>query len=225
MAIYLTETTGNMEFEFPSMPEFIDIGTETNYQSYQIIGKGGINIPKGVDVTSVSWNGVFFGRSKRRESLVGTWESPEECRDILSRWQENGTILELIVEEAPVNMDVTISNFSWKAVGGFGNMEYSIEFSQAPALKIYTTTELKIDDFVKTVQTRPEAEENSGNYTVVSGDNLWKIARKYYGGSGADWQKIYQANTEIIEQEARKRGKKSSDNGYWIYPGTVLVIP
>lgn len=104
-------------------------------------------------------------------------------------------------------------------------MDYSIEFSQAPALKIYTTTELKIDDFVKTVQTRPEAEENSGNYTVVSGDNLWKIARKYYGGSGADWQKIYQANTEIIEQEARKRGKKSSDNGHWIYPGTVLVIP
>ena len=47
MAIYLTETTGNMEFEFPSMPESIDIGTGTNYQSYQIIGKGGINIPKG----------------------------------------------------------------------------------------------------------------------------------------------------------------------------------
>ena len=40
-----------------------------------------------------------------------------------------------------------------------------------------------------------------------------------------DWQKIYQANAETIEQEARKRGKKSSDNGRWIYPGTVLVLP
>ncbi|RGY95381.1 LysM peptidoglycan-binding domain-containing protein [Clostridium sp. AM58-1XD] len=225
MAIYLSETTGNLEFEFPSMPESIDIGTGTSYQSYKIIGKGGINIPKGVEVTDISWDGVFFGRKKRRESIVGSWESPEECKDILSGWQENGTVLELIVDEAPVNMDVTISNFSWKATGGFGNIEYSIAFNKAPALKVYTTTELKIDDFVKTVQTRPEPEKQTGAYTVVKGDNLWKIARKFYGGSGAEWEKIYVANQEIIENTARRYGKSSSDRGHWIYAGCVLTIP
>ncbi len=225
MAIYLAETTDELEFEFPSMPESIDIGTETNYQNYKIIGKGGIDIPRGVNVTAISWSGVFFGRRKRRESIVGNWEDPEECRDILTQWQEDGTVLELIVEEAPINMDVTISDFQWKAVGGYGNLEYSIRFSQAPALKIYTTTELKIDDFVKTVKTRPEPPPVSGNYTVVPGDNLWKIARKSYGGNGSQWTKIYSANAEVIEQEARKRGKASSDQGRWIYAGTVLAIP
>jgi nucleoid-associated protein YgaU len=49
-------------------------------------------------------------------------------------------------------------------------------------------------------------------HTVVSGDNLWKIAEKYYG-SGAKNDVIFQANTPML---------KSPDK---IYPGQVLVIP
>jgi nucleoid-associated protein YgaU len=49
-------------------------------------------------------------------------------------------------------------------------------------------------------------------HTVVSGDNLWKIAEKYYG-SGAKNDAIFQANTPML---------KSPDK---IYPGQVLVIP
>lgn len=47
-------------------------------------------------------------------------------------------------------------------------------------------------------------------YTVVRGDNLTKIARKY----GTTWQKIYEANKSLI-------GK----NPNLIYPGQVLTIP
>jgi nucleoid-associated protein YgaU len=49
-------------------------------------------------------------------------------------------------------------------------------------------------------------------HTVVSGDNLWKIAEKYYG-NGAKNDTIFQANTPML---------KSPDK---IYPGQVLVIP
>jgi nucleoid-associated protein YgaU len=49
-------------------------------------------------------------------------------------------------------------------------------------------------------------------HTVVAGDNLWKIAEKYYG-SGAKNDVIFQANTPML---------KSPDK---IYPGQVLVIP
>ena len=49
-------------------------------------------------------------------------------------------------------------------------------------------------------------------HTVVAGDNLWKIAEKYYG-SGAKNEAIFQANTPML---------KSPDK---IYPGQVLVIP
>jgi len=49
-------------------------------------------------------------------------------------------------------------------------------------------------------------------HTVVAGDNLWKIAEKYYG-NGAKNDLIFQANTPML---------KSPDK---IYPGQVLVIP
>jgi len=76
----------------------------------------------------------------------------------------------------------------------------------------------------KTVETRPETRASQA-YTVISGDNLWKIARRFYGGSGSDWKKIYDANAAVIEETAKQYGKPSSDNGHWIYPGCILTIP
>lgn len=49
-------------------------------------------------------------------------------------------------------------------------------------------------------------------YTVVKGDCLWSIAKKYYG-SGTQYTKIYNANRDIIK------------NPSLIYPGQVLKIP
>lgn len=66
----------------------------------------------------------------------------------------------------------------------------------------------KVDD--QMTVTNPAAQAQ--HHTVVSGDNLWKIAEKYYG-SGARNDAIFQANTPML---------KSPDK---IYPGQVLVIP
>ncbi|CCD41501.1 FIG00455140: hypothetical protein [Candidatus Paraburkholderia kirkii UZHbot1] len=58
----------------------------------------------------------------------------------------------------------------------------------------------------------PNAEPESQYYAVVSGDNLWKIAEKYYG-SGAKNDLIFEANKPML---------KSPDK---IYPGQVLHVP
>ena len=50
------------------------------------------------------------------------------------------------------------------------------------------------------------------------------IARKQLG-DGSRWKEIYSLNKKVIEAEARKRGRKSSSNGHWIYPGTKLKLP
>ena len=64
----------------------------------------------------------------------------------------------------------------------------------------------------------------TGKYIVVQGDTLWRIA-KLYLGSGKRHSEIYNANADIIENVARAHGKKSSDNGHWIWAGTELTIP
>lgn len=59
----------------------------------------------------------------------------------------------------------------------------------------------------------PAAEESDGRtYTVESGDTLWKIAEQMYG-NGSKYMKIFEANTDILENPDR------------IFPGQKLKIP
>lgn len=44
----------------------------------------------------------------------------------------------------------------------------------------------------------PAAEPEEQTHTVVAGDNLSAISRKYYG-SADHWRKIYEANKDIIK--------------------------
>ena len=70
------------------------------------------------------------------------------------------------------------------------------------------------------------ASINSGGntYTVLSGDTLWGISKKFYG-TGTKYGIIYNANADLIESTAKSHGKKSSDNGHWIWPGETFTIP
>jgi nucleoid-associated protein YgaU len=65
-----------------------------------------------------------------------------------------------------------------------------------------------------TVDQAPRADEKHGSreYTVQSGDTLWKISLDMYG-DGARYMNIFEANTGLLE---------SPDQ---IFPGQVLVIP
>lgn len=219
-------------FTFPALPEKIKGSYATKYQSFDIISMGNIKVPRGMNVSTFSWDGEFFGAKFKKHPVVqvNSWRDPVNCVKILTNYMKNGTVLNLIVTNTWINEDVTISSFSATPYGAHGNIKYSIEFAVKQPLQIYTTVEQQISKTTtntKTTTTRSNvSKDTTKKYTVVQGDNLWSIARKFYGGSGSDWSKIYNANKTAIEDTAKKyRGGKGSDNGKYIYPGTVLVIP
>lgn len=81
----------------------------------------------------------------------------------------------------------------------------------------YGTKKLTIDEQTNTVSTETKREEGTNvpsksSYTVVSGDCLWNIAKKYLG-DGSRWKEIYELNTDKIQ------------NPNLIYPGQELVMP
>ena len=66
----------------------------------------------------------------------------------------------------------------------------------------------QVKDMMSVDQSAPEAEY----YTVVSGDTLSKISKKYYGDAN-QYQKIFEANRPMLSHPDK------------IYPGQVLRIP
>jgi len=60
--------------------------------------------------------------------------------------------------------------------------------------------------------TKGPANAGGRTYTVKSGDTLWAISEEMYG-SGAKYKKIFEANTDQLENPDKIR------------PGQVLVIP
>ena len=70
MDIKLIPVGDSTEFTFPALPEKVQAKYGAKYQSFDIISQGTVKIPKGTDVAEFTWDGVFFGESKKSEPIV-----------------------------------------------------------------------------------------------------------------------------------------------------------
>lgn len=91
---------------------------------------------------------------------------------------------------------------------------YTLELSEyrflnVPAVQVETQQQSDTNG----LNNRPNTQTTPKSYTVVSGDCLWNIAKKYYG-DGSQYTKIYEANKGTI-----------GSNPNLIKPGQKLVIP
>lgn len=128
---------------------------------------------------------------------------------------------------------VSLEGYSWKenAENAY-DLTVSLKFKEyveyGTVKKVVVETPTSPTKVATPVASPEKKVESNKNYTVVKGDCLWKISKKFYG-NGNSYKKIYDANKDVIEKTAKKYGKKSSYKGstpgWWIYPGTKLVIP
>lgn len=107
-----------------------------------------------------------------------------------------------IVEDAKEGLDVSV-DVNLKQWRSYGTKTVKVE-QPAENTQVQTVSVEKERD----ASTAPTAK----TYTVKAGDTLWALAAKYYG-SGAQYTKIYNANTDKVS------------NPNLIYVGQVLTIP
>ena len=107
-----------------------------------------------------------------------------------------------ITEDGKKGLDVAV-DVNLKQWRDYGTKTVTVEEPKAESTTPTVTVEKERD-----ASTAPTAK----TYTVKAGDSLWAIAAKYYG-NGADYNKIFNANTDKIS------------NPNLIYPGQVLTIP
>lgn len=224
--IYIKALDGSGEIQVPWLPNSFDFSVNgARMASYDILDAGEIRVPNGRNLRSFSWSSIFPGEGhKDLPFLRGSWQDPRTYQGILSRWLQNGTPLRLLMTGTPINHDVYLDDYSVQYAGGYGDYSYSVSFIEKRDLTITGSKPTATTTTASKSKASTPAKAAAKTYTIKSGDTLWGIAQKQLG-SGAKYSQIYSLNKTIIDETAKKHGKKSSDGGHWIYPGTTIKLP
>lgn len=226
---------GSDVLTFPITPSELTISVGSKNKTVTLINEGEINILKSPSLTEVKFEARFpmrqYPYARKFSNFENYWNKFKELKEkkksfrfIVARTTPNGSrtwdtnllmaIEEMKVKESADEGDDVLISFELKQFKEYGVRTIKLESQTTTTTTSTSTTSRNDDNKTSTTKT----------HTVVSGDTLWGIAKKYYG-DGTKYTKIYNANKTVIENEAKKRGKSSSSNGNWIFPGTVLTIP
>lgn len=223
----------------PVAPSEIKTSIKNKNKTIELINEGEVNLLKDAGLTEISFDLLLpnqfypFARYtdgfKRASHYLGIFEryktEKKPFQLIISRTLPNGSVLFY------TNLKVSLEEYDIKdnVAEGF-DIRVSVKLKQ---YKNYGTKTVTVKAATKTATTANTGKKRSAgagantsgkSYTIKSGDTLWNIAKRKLG-NGARWKEIYNANKTVIENAAKKRGKASSSNGHWIWPGTVLIIP
>lgn len=223
--VYITELDTGTRIALPLPPEAVKCRAEGKFTTYNIINVGEVKLPSGEKLVKFSWNGRLPGPSMRHMRMVSAsdWRSPKEIQGIFSTWRSQGKKLRLLITGTTINHNVYLESYTVDN-SKLDTVEYSISFTVAKDIMVYTTTELNIENTTQKTTTATtndraassEAAASSSQkttYTVKSGDSLWSIAKKFLG-NGSRYREIYAANKAII-----------GSNPNLIYAGQVFTIP
>jgi len=212
----------------PIAPQKLQIKINNANDTLTLIDEGQINILKKAELTDIEFEcmipqvkypfAAYKSGFKEATYFLDYFESLKTSKKpfqfIVSRTLPNGKVLfstnikvamedYKITEQANDGFDLTIK-INLKQYRDYGTKMVNIKISDSkPKAKI---------EEKRAAETSP-VPASSQTYTVVSGDCLWNIAKKFYG-NGAKYTVIYNANKEVI-----------GGNPNLIYPGQVLTIP
>lgn len=240
MEIWIKKDTKNV-IRLPINPPEFEVTREANNTEVTRYGKGPAVLMGKAGLKKISFSSFFpkqvyaFNQYQQSYQLKdGTkvnLNAPMEYVRLLNSWMDEPVTL--IITGTHVNCAVIIESFAYNNPDAVEDVAYTISFKEY-AKPTYTkpkgktkangTGKANKKEGSKGNKTdRSTKKAKTTKYAVKKGDTLQKISKKITGTS-SNWKKIYTQNKKTIEAAAKKKGKKSSEQGYWIYPGTKLVV-
>lgn len=208
---------GGTRYKLPVNPEEIKRSRKLGIERYQVLGTGQVSIPSHCELEEFSFEAEFPSRAYHYVGTSGNFRNADYYEKLFRKAQKNKKPVQFIASNGitdDISVKVLVESVEvTEKAGEEGDKYISLKLSEykAPGKK-YTAVRVS-QELVK--QEEPAEEENPAvaggkTHTVVSGDTLWGIARKYYG-NGARYTKIAEAN--------------GIGNPNLIRPGQVFTIP
>lgn len=217
--MYLGINDGEEGFILPVLPEKIEINEDGDNETFNVINLGEINTINKPKLSEISFESYF---PLNRGPYVSSEElfSPSFYISKIRAWRDKRQKIRFIFtggSSLELNDLFIIESFKLSEKGGeVGDIYYSIEFKRYKpyaAKKVVIVTKQNTKNktaAVKAKPPRPIEKPKQKTHTVVSGDTLWHIAKRYLG-DGARYPEIAKLN--------------NIKNPNLIYPGQVFKIP
>lgn len=225
----------------PVTPSSLTIKTANQNKTINLINEGQVNVLKTPGLSKISFSALLPNREYPFACYPNGYQPAQYYMSKLEALKTACKPFEFSViriddsgEELMSAQPMTVSLESYELAEDAGS--YGVDVMAKIELLQYAPYHTKSIEFKKSessnsttkkatvTQKRDTTTAPAGKtYTVKSGDTLWDIARVKLG-NGTKWQSIYNLNRAAIEA-AKKHGRSSSSNGWWIYPGTVLKLP
>lgn len=213
--IYLSFNNQAEAFEFPVLPEEVEIKESGNNKSHILQNIGEITVINTIKAPTLKLESFFpinSGPYVTSKYLL----KPNEYIEKIKRWRDTGKPVRLVITGTSVDLSwaCTIEDFSYKEkAGAVGDIEYIISFKEyrwfkVKKVEIVSDSKTSQPAIAKTEQ-RPVEKEKPKTYTVQTGDTLCSISKKCLGDSGK--------YKEIAK-------KNNIANPSLIYPGQVLQL-
>lgn len=211
----------------PVAPQKMQLKIKNTSKTYTLINEGEINVLKTPGLTDIEFDALLPNVKYPFATYKSGFKGAKEFLEVLKNYKQNKETFQFIVTRTlpngkmlfDTNMKVSLESYTIKEDA----KSYGMDVMVTIKLKQYRDYSTKTCN-IQFASTKPKVvvqpvrpAENppkpaNQTYTVVKGDCLWNIAKKFYG-NGSKYTVIFNANRDKIK------------NANLIYPGQVLTIP